>query len=140
MKRIFILFFISSSVLSFSQKSTIGYNLLDFYKDNWGHDEKTGWYYEKHDLDSFSNTNKAFKKVDTCINGLSITEIKKIFGEPHRISSYTNVRKIITYMYLGGEYDYSKRQPSFGWLQIDFDGDTKKVIHFERSTALKPQE
>jgi hypothetical protein len=118
------------------------YNLLDFYKDNWGRDPKSGAIFEKHDMDSFMTVNKTFKVDYTCPNGLSIIDIKEIFGEPQRIDTHgIGNKRVISFMYVAAEPEvYLRKQPTFGWLEIQFSANTERVVLFERNRSIPPLE
>ena len=142
MKNIFLLSFISLSICAFAQKKDSSYTLIDFYRDNWARDLNTGKYYEKHDMDSFIRVNKLFKPDPNLMKGLSMQEIKQIFGEPSNISQSTNKynETTIEYLYYGSQRYAVRGQSSFGKLIVLFDGKTNKVKLFDKLGPLVREE
>ena len=113
----------------FSQKQNREYTLLDYYKQNWRKDTKTGKYYETIDLCTFFKYNRVNLKVTggpdselyKSTKGLTRKQVRKILGEPTMASSYN-------YKYImndSKDYDGVKIVCN---VQVLFDIKTEKSI------------
>ena len=130
---------LSISLHSFSKKKVKGYTMLDFYRDNWIKDRKTGFYYEKHNLDSFIKANPTYivdcncPRTYSCFNGTPMKEITKIFGKPRSVILLTP--KKATYAYQTG--DWKDPPDKTVILQIDFNRQTDTVTLYARQVYHK---